>query len=381
MMSKPSSVEQVLVVDDDLATRRLVLAIVESEGYRAHEAADTESAISLVQQVPVDLVVLDVMLTGRQSGIDVCAKLKSLAPGVPVLFLTSLNDASTYRQALEAGADDFLTKPVHRAELLLRIHSLLLLRRMQRDLARQNEVLTRQRDDLARLTAQKHELMEIVIHDLKNPLAAIASNAGFLVQERSLSTDAKDCASAISRASDNMLRMVQNLLDVAREDDVGIQPNFEQVDMGQVVAKTVSLMSRRAADRNVQLSSEVTLSERVRADADYMRRVLENLLDNALRYTRSGGHVSVKLGLVDGLVELVVEDDGPGIPEQHLGRIFDKYAQLDREVDRAQHRFGRGLGLTFCRLVAEAHHGRMSAENVAPHGARFRLSFPPRRKA
>jgi signal transduction histidine kinase len=379
-MTKPSAVEQVLVVDDDPSTRRLIVAILESEGYRALEALDTDTAVAVVQESQVDLMVLDVMLTGTQTGMDVCARLKPILPGVPVLFLTSLNDASTYRRALEAGADDFLTKPVHRAELLLRIHSLLLLRRMQRDLARQNEVLTRQRDDLARLTAQKHELMEIVIHDLKNPLAAIASNAGFLVQERSLSHDAKDCASAISRASDNMLRMLQNLLDVAREDDVGIQPHFEQVEMATVVEKTVGLMARRAADRNIQIAVELEAVGSVRADADYMRRVLENLLDNALRYTRSGGHVKVRLGRADSLVELIVEDDGPGIPEQHLGRIFDKYAQLDRSVDRAQHRFGRGLGLTFCRLVAEAHGGTIGAENVTPHGARFRLSFPPKRK-
>jgi two-component system sensor histidine kinase/response regulator len=376
-MGPTALTERVLVVDDDPATRRLLVTILESEGYGAEQAEDAEGALSVVSRDRVDLVVLDVMLSGDLSGIDICQRLKAGSAELPVLFLTSLNDASTYRRAVEAGADDFLTKPVHRSELLLRIRSLLLLRRMQRDLARQNEVLTTQRDDLVRLTAQKHELMEIVIHDLKNPLAAIASNAGFLVQEGSLSNDARDCASAISRASDNMLRMLQNLLDVAREDDVGIAPHFEQVDMGAIVERTLGLMARRAADRNVALTADIKPTGVVQGDGDYMRRALENLLDNALRYTRPGGTVKVELFTLDDQVELRVTDSGTGIPEAHLDRIFDKYAQLDRAIDRAQSRFGRGLGLTFCRLVAEAHGGTISAENVTPHGARFRLRFPP----
>src|SRR5690349_4148893 len=160
-MTRPSAIESVLVVDDDPPTRRLVVGILESEGYAALEADSVEGAASIMEASHVDLAVLDVMLTGSETGMAVCEKLKALSPQLPVLFLTSLNDASTYRRALEAGADDFLTKPVHRAELLLRIRALLLMRRMQRELARQNEVLTAQRDDLMRLTAQKHELMEI----------------------------------------------------------------------------------------------------------------------------------------------------------------------------------------------------------------------------
>jgi signal transduction histidine kinase len=323
----------------------------------------------------IDLAVLDVVMPGMD-GISLCAGLKERDPELPVLMLTSLSDAATHRRASEAGADDFLTKPVHQGELLLRVRSLLLLRHMKRELSRQNDALRAQRDDLMNLTAQKHQLMEIVIHDLKNPLAAIASNASFLETGRAGPEDVKDAAAAISRASTNMLNMIQNLLDVAREEEVGITPHFDTVDLAATVEKTTALMQRRASDRKLSLTVNVETRDSVWVDGDYMRRVLENLLDNALRYTPSGGAVHVSLRALDGEYELSVRDTGPGVPESLRERIFDKYAQLDREVDRSQQRFGRGLGLTFCRLVAEAHRGRIWVEDAEPKGARFCLRFP-----
>lgn len=370
-----SIMERVLVVDDEPDIRRMIGLILEADGYEVGQASTAEEALAEVATKAIDLAVLDIMLPGA-SGIELCAELKQKYPNLPVLILSALHDVQTHRRAVEAGADDYLSKPVHRGELSLRVRSLLLLRRMQRELSQQNDVLTKQRDQLVRLAAQKHELMEIVVHDLKNPLSAIVSNASFVESANTMSDDVRDAAGAITRAASNMLRMVQNLLDVAREDDVGITPHLEQCDLAGLVEKTCTLMSKRAEERKVRLSASIEAIGAVRADSDYMRRVLENLLDNALRYTPRGGSVTVNLGRADADLVLSVADTGPGIPDEHKARVFDKYAQLDRSIDRAQQRFGRGLGLTFCRLVAEAHGGRIWVEDAEPKGARFCLRFP-----
>ena len=367
--------ERVLVVEDEPDIRRMIGVILQGAGYQVCEASNAEQALAQIAAHNVDLAVLDIMLPGV-SGIDLCRELKRTCPSIAVLVLSALHDVATHRRAVEVGVDDYLTKPVHQGELLLRVRSLLLLRSVQRELAQQNEVLRAQRDELVRLTAQKHELTELVVHDLKNPLAAIVANASFVEAAHVVSGDVREASGAITRAATNMLRMVQNLLDVSRGDEIGIVPHLELMDLGSTVEKTCGLMGKRAAERKITLSSKLEPVGAVRADSDYLRRVLENLLDNALRYAPKGGNVLVTLRRHDADVELCVADDGPGVPDEYKTRIFDKYAQLDRSVDRNQQRFGRGLGLTFCRLVAEAHRGKIWIEDRSPRGARFCLSFP-----
>jgi two-component system sensor histidine kinase/response regulator len=374
-MAESAAPEHVLVVDDEPALRRLMTAMLESEGYATFEADNGEDALRVVETKPLDLAVLDVMLPGT-TGIEVCKRIKALTPQLPVLMLTALHDQNTHRMCVDAGADDYLTKPVHRGELQLRVRSLLLLRRMQLELSQQNEVLTAQRDQLLKLQRQKHDFMEIMVHDLKNPLAAIVANASFVEQVKVVNDDLRDSGAAISRAAANMLRMVQNLLDVEREGERGLTAQLKPTDLVPVVERACALMARRAEERKIALSSAIEALGAVRADADYIRRVVENLLDNALRYTPRGGKVSVSLRRIEGEVELAVEDTGPGVPEEARARIFDKYAQLDRSVDREQQRVGRGLGLSFCRLVADAHGGRIFVEGGAAGGSRFVLRMP-----
>jgi two-component system sensor histidine kinase/response regulator len=372
--------EHVLVVDDEPAIRRLIMSILELDGLATHEAENAEQALKVLGSVQLDLALLDVMLPGV-TGIDICKAIKSHDPQLPVLMLTALNDQSTHRMCVAAGADDYLTKPVHRGELQLRVRSLLLLRRIKRELSQQNEVLTVQRDELLRLQRQKHDFMEIMVHDLKNPLAAIVANASYVEQAKVVNDDLRESGAAISRAAANMLRMVQNLLDVEREGDRGLTPQLTYSELGPVVERACALMARRAEERKIALSSAVEPLGALKADADYLRRVVENLLDNALRYTPRGGKVSVSLRRLEADVELAVEDSGPGIPEETRTRIFDKYAQLDRTVDRDQQRFGRGLGLSFCRMVAEAHGGSICVTSGAAGGARFALRMPLQSRA
>jgi signal transduction histidine kinase len=119
----------------------------------------------------------------------------------------------------------------------------------------------------------------------------------------------------------------------------------------------------------------------IEADNDLLRRLVENLLDNALRYTSSGGRVTVSASRHNGELRLAVADQGPGIPVDQREHIFEKYAQLDRVTDQAQKRFGRGIGLAFVKLAVESHGGRIWVEDNKPVGACFELRFPAQRAA
>jgi signal transduction histidine kinase len=369
--------EKILVVDQDPNTSRAILIVLTSAGFDAEAASDAHTAREIAAR-GIDLVVVDLMLDGR-GGLSLCEALRRepATHDVPVLFTSAAGDNQAQRIAIEAGGDDFLSKPIHRGELLLRIRSLLQFRRMQREVALKNQLLMEQRDALLRLQRQKEELTEIVVHDLKNPLAAIAANAAFLSMAREMNDDTRDCSSAIARAADNMLRMVHDILDVSRAEEAGLNLKLEQVDFSALTERAADLMSRRAEERRVTLVSETGAAElMLKADPDLIRRVVENLLDNAIRYTPSGGRVSLALVDLGEALCVSVADGGPGIPEEERARIFEKYAQLERKDDKAQKRFGRGIGLSFVKMVVDAHGGQIRVLDNAPRGARFEVVLP-----
>jgi two-component system sensor histidine kinase/response regulator len=370
--------EKILVVDQDPDTSRAIVTVLTTAGFDAVAIPNGPEALMFAEGSGVDLVVVDIMLDGR-AGLNLCEALRRTesTADVPVLFISAAGDNKAQRIAIEAGGDDFLSKPIHRGELLLRIRSLLQFRRMQRELARKNELLMEQRDALLRLQQQKEELTEIVVHDLKNPLAAIASNAAYLTLATEMNEDVRDCSNAISRAAENMLRMVHNLLDVSRAEDAGLSLQLDQLDLVAMAGRATELMSRRAEERRITLVAVAGQPQLlIQADNDLLRRVLENLLDNAIRYTPSGGRVEVRVRALEDQAQIEVADGGPGIPEEERARIFEKYAQLERKVDKAQQRFGRGIGLAFVKMVVDAHRGQISVLDNAPRGACFQIALP-----
>jgi two-component system sensor histidine kinase/response regulator len=370
--------EKILVLDQDPGTSRAIVSVLSSAGFEAVEADGPSKALTLADTGSFDLLVLDLMLD-RRASVSMCETLRrtEATKDMQILFISSAGDSQAQRIAIDAGGDDFLSKPIHRGELLLRIRSLLQFRRMKRELAAKNALLMEQHDALKRLQRQKEELTEIVVHDLKNPLAAIASNAAYLSMATEMNEDVRDGSRAIARAADNMLRMVHDILDVSRAEEAGMTLRRENVDVIALARRAAALMARRAEERRVVLGVDFEGNELVaKVDADLLRRVLENLLDNAIRYTPQGSRVLLSVRNCEARVQISVADGGPGIPEAQRAHIFEKYAQLERLEDKAQKRFGRGIGLSFVKMVVDAHQGQIDVRDNQPSGARFDILLP-----
>jgi signal transduction histidine kinase len=290
------------------------------------------------------------------------------------VFLTASRDVDAFDAAQLAGGSDFLTKPVQPTELLLRVQTALRLRRLDASNAEYFELVRRQRDDLMRLQLQKERLSSFVVHDLKNPVASIDLSAQLLQRDKKLPAETREIADGIRVEVALLMRMILNLLDINKGEEGELAASIARVDVAALVGGVIDGLQSRARAKQVSLTSQLGSLTRISADPDLLRRVLENLLDNALRYAPKGSTVSLSARSLPGAVELRVADQGQGVPTELRETVFDRYVQLGVAGQGAQ-RTGRGLGLTFCRLAVEAHGGQIHVEGVEP-GAVFCIRLP-----
>jgi signal transduction histidine kinase len=309
-------------------------------------------------------------------GFAACRAIRALPDGerTPIVFLTALRDVDTFDAALRAGGDDFLTKPVRPTELALRVQGALKLRRLNATNREYYDLVRKQRDDLMRLELQKERLMSFVVHDLKNPVSTVDLHAQLLLRDKELPERARAAAASIRDEVRSLMRLLLNLLDISKGEEGRLEPVCVELDVAALVAGVFEALAVRAGAKSIVLESAVDPSARVRADADLLRRVVENLLENALRHAPEESVVLVSSVLRADALELRIADRGSGVPPELRESIFERFVQVESR-DRAVTRSGRGLGLAFCRLAVEAHGGRIWVENGSP-GAVFCLSLP-----
>lgn len=371
---EPEASATVLVVDDNEANRALAESTLEDEGYRVVLAHDGEEGFRVFDAERPDCVVLDVRMPGT-NGFTVCERIRATPHGAdtPVIFLTALRDVDTFDRAIAVGSDDFLTKPVRPAELVLRVQAALKFRRMRADLAEHYGLLRDQRDALMRLQLQKERLTAFLVHDLKNPVNAMDLHAQLLLRDPSLGEGARKSASQVRAEARRLNRMILNLLDVAKGDEGKLEVHPTDVRIAALFADVFSELGPGADVRSVRLEGP-SGTESVRGDEELLRRVGTNLVENAIRHAPSGTVVRVESSAVDDAVEIRVSDSGAGIPPSLRERVFDPFVQAEAGPE-LQSRAGRGLGLAFCKLAIEAHGGRIWIEEAAP-GAVFVVKLP-----
>ncbi len=361
-----SGAPRVLVVDDDARNRGLVCACLHGECTTV-EAASGPEALEIAGREPVDLVLLDVMMAGM-SGYDTCRELKRRAGDrlLPVLLLTALGDQLDRNTGLEAGADDYLVKPVDRRELKMRVGAFLRLRL-------QDQQLHRQLEELRHLTALKDDLVALLVHDLRNPLAGVLALLDILradIRDPQLREDAAQALAGAARIRDAL----DDVLRVRLLEEDRLKPTLESCEVAGIVQEAVASVAPAARDHRVSVAIAESPAVSVPLDRKLVVRAVENLVANAVKYSPVSSTVEVATRIAEGGVAIEVADRGPGVPGALRAAVFEKYGAVEQAGHDA--RRGYGLGLYLVRLVAAAHGGRILNRDRDGGGSVFGLWLP-----
>ena len=242
-------------------------------------------------------------------------------------------------------------------------------------LSENNVELEQANERLTALNAEKDEIMSIVAHDLKNPIAALNGFTEILRDESLAAPDRKAILEQLSMLGNRMLELVKNVLDSYRMESGGIELHPVALDISPVVAMTVEMYRERAAAKDITLHWNYPEEEFVaRVDEQVFNQVLDNLLSNAVKYSLLGKNVFVRVGKTDSSVRVEIQDEGPGLNDEDMKKLFGKFARLSARPTGGEH--STGLGLSIVKKMVEAMNGRVWCESELGTGATFIVELP-----
>jgi len=358
---------RVLVVEDDPVSIKFLCGVLECNDYRLTLATTARAAMEALDHELPDLVILDLHLPDMY-GLSVCRHLRQLLGGedIPVLVVTIEDGREGHAEAVRAGVDDFLRKPILPVELSTRARSLIRLRHLRQE-------LRLDRESILDLHAQKESLLQYVAHDMKNLLGATQATLELMSE----GCGPAQCTRYQERMGESlraMLAMVKDLLDISIGDQVDLVADLNTIEIGPWLEKVIQEFESLAARGNRRFRLEFPPGLTVEADPHLFRRVVSNLLENAIRYAPENSAIEVLVQAESGArgARICVADQGIGVPAELKGEIFDRFVRLKSPQET---RSGRGLGLAFCRQVMTMHQGRIWVEDNQPKGSRFILEL------
>jgi signal transduction histidine kinase len=367
---------QLLLVEDNPGDARLLREVLfeSTLEFQVTAVASLGEAHRRLETGAFDVVLLDLSLPDS-SGIDTVARTIALAPETPIIVLTGLDDERLALRAVMIGAQDYLVKGDIDGRVLGR--AVRYARERKRMEIERVRALEREQDARAAAEAAvraRDEVMGIVSHDLGNSLSAIGLQCRIL--ERAGTTDVEQVArhtATIRQLVDQMHRLRQDLIDVVSIEAGRLAIELEDQPVEPILHEAFDTIGTLAQGKDLEVRREVEADlPRVRADRQRLLQVLSNLLGNAVKFTPSGGQITVQARRVGGMVELGVLDSGPGVSPEDVGRVFDAFWRKQRGE-----RGGAGLGLAIAKGIVERHGGTIWVESEPGSGSAFRFTLPP----
>ncbi len=355
----------ILVVDDQTANLRVVSTLLARHGHEVLTASTGEEALAIATEQVPDLMLLDMMMPGMD-GFALLGEIKQRAEllRVPVVFLTAAQDRELLLRAFDAGAVDFVTKPFMPEELLARVNAHLGLK------------LTR--DRLERVARERQELVNLVAHDLKNPLTSVLFASDILRSDGVHAERVPRYLQMIHESAQDALGYIKRYLET-QADSAENRPSAGDAPMVALREVVVWIAERyelqlESGNRRLLLVG-ADCHGVVAMDGLVLRQVAEHLIRNSMKYAPDSDVELIARGSAPGFWQLLVEDRGPGIPavkQRELFKPFTRLSDHDPEVNGTS----SGLGLSLAKQIVTGAGGQLWYEDRDGGGARFIVELP-----
>jgi two-component system sensor histidine kinase/response regulator len=371
----------ILVVDDEPDNFDVIETLLSEQNYQLHYAANGKSAIASLEAFQPDLILMDVMMP-EMDGIEVCRRIKANPEWqiVPIIMVTALNSKSDLANCLNAGADDFISKPINSVEMRARVHSMLRIKQQYDNIQALSQIQSNTINILeSTLNELRGTLSSRMSHELNTPLNGIMGTIS-LLQEDIENMDINEIREMLGWVDDSAQRLEnltkKFLLYLELETSPSRQQSFKTAHTkfsSTVVASTlrsyVHKLKRSDNDLIFELEdAEIALSDR------YLLTILHELVDNAVKFSSSGTSITINSQVVDNMFNLSVHDLGRGMTKEQVARI-DAFVQFERKTYEQQ---GIGLGLRIVKKIVELAGGIFAINSIYQQQTTVNISLPLR---
>lgn len=357
--------DRILVVDDVYDNLLLLAAILQEEDYEINLLEDSKTALSIVEEFRPDLILLDVMMP-ELDGYEFTQRVRQnkTLPYIPILLITAHVQSSVV-EGLDAGADDFIRKPFDPDELQARVRSLL---RLKHSIDERDHMASLREDFVSRFT-----------HDLRTPLVA-ANRVLKLMREGmfcGVTPELIEIVNTMIGSNTDLLAMVNTLLEVYRHEAGCKTLNVSPCNIQELVNEVTQELKPLAEEKGLTLkfgvveniNGESELVSTITGDRIELRRVLTNIIGNAIKFTAKG-YIDVRLHLAENHIIIEIQDTGSGISQQDQALLFERFRPGKHQGS------GSGLGLYLSRYIIEAHQGSIEVKSEPGYGTTFTITLP-----
>lgn len=362
---------RILLVDDCDVTRTIIKAKLKKVGFRVFEAASGREALKSIDEVKPDLILLDVVMEDID-GLETCKRLKQSEhfQETPIIFLSGKAEKENVIDGLQAGAADYIAKPFDAGEAIARIKTHLKIRKLHLEKEKSNR-------ELSKANASKDKLLAVTSHDLRNPLSAIRGLTEYLLSQNfgEINENQKEMLTQILDASDGMLDLVSDLLSLSILEDGECKLKLGSNNMAGLLQQVIKLSTPTADKKMICLKYEEKGNiPNAPYDENLVRRVLQNLIGNAIKFSPTHTMVTAHLKKQAEYIVVEIKDHGPGIPASEQDQLFKDYGTTS--VKGTAGETSTGLGLSICKKIVEAHGGEIWMNNRNQEGACFAFKLP-----